>query len=91
MYAGTHVKNKRCVAVKVMYVKPPVGGIAVLPNDTTWGDALAEVAALCRLQHQNVITLNEFFIERDRIFLVTNLLEGAALVNLVYSYVRCYI
>jgi serine/threonine protein kinase len=72
--AGTDKKTQEEYAIKIMEVAPPgqdVGG-----NDNTWADVIAEVSILCRLDHPNIISLREFFIQSNKVYLVTNLVKG---------------
>ena len=48
-------------------------------NDNTWADVIAEVSILCRLDHPNIICLREFFIQSNKVYLVTNLVKGMSL------------
>lgn len=54
-------------------------------NDNTWADVIAEVSILCRLDHPNIISLREFFIQSNKVYLVTNLVKGASLPSHVQS------
>ena len=74
---GTDKKSQEEYAIKIMEVAPvgqDVGG-----NDNTWADVIAEVSILCRLDHPNIISLREFFIQSNKVYLVTNLVKGASL------------
>ena len=73
--AGTHRASGKRVAVKSMRVAAK--GTVVHSNDSTWSDVAAEVAVLCRLEHPNVITLDEFFFTETEVHLVTPLVQGA--------------
>jgi serine/threonine protein kinase len=73
--AGTDKNTQEQFAIKIMEVAPPgqdVGG-----NDNTWADVIAEVSILCHLNHPNIISLREFFIQQNKVYLVTDLVKGA--------------
>jgi serine/threonine protein kinase len=70
-------KTQEEYAIKIMEVAP--AGQDVGGNDNTWADVIAEVSILCRLDHPNIISLREFFIQSNKVYLVTNLVKGASL------------
>ena len=73
--AGTHKKTGKRFAIKSMSVAPV--GAVVRSNDSTWADVAAEVSVLCRVEHENVIGLEEFFFTADEVYLITPLVQGA--------------
>lgn len=74
---GTDKKSQEEYAVKIMEVAP--AGQDVGGNDNSWADVIAEVSILCRLDHSNIICLREFFIQSNKVYLVTNLVKGTCL------------
>jgi Protein kinase domain len=74
--AATDKKTQAEYAIKIMEVAP--AGQDVGGNDNTWADVIAEVSILCRLDHPNIISLREFFIQSNKVYLVTNLVKGAS-------------
>lgn len=74
-YVGTCRRTGDAFAIKIMEVSAPgqdVGG-----NDNTWADVIAEVSILCHLDHPHIISLREFFIQSNKVYLVTTLVKGA--------------
>eukprot|EP00892_Ulva_mutabilis_P006189 jgi/Ulvmu1/3942/UM018_0165.1 len=74
---GTCKRTGDAFAIKIMEVVAPgqdVGG-----NDNTWADVIAEVSILCRLDHPHIISLREFFIQSNKVYLVTTLVKGGEL------------
>lgn len=72
--AAIDKNTKEQFAIKIMEVAP--AGQDVGGNDNTWADVIAEVSILCHLDHPNIITLREFFIQSNKVYLVTNLVKG---------------
>lgn len=73
-HAGTCKRTGDAFAIKIMEVVAP--GRDAGSNDNTWADVIAEVSILCRLDHPHIISLREFFIHSNKVYLVTTLVKG---------------
>lgn len=80
---GTRRADGKRFAVKVMRMPRP--GAQRTDNDNTWQDVAAEIAILARLQHPNVVQLEEVYVEADTVYLVTKLVEGGELLDAVLA------
>jgi len=58
------------------------------PNQNS-EDILKEIDILCGLSHPNVVCLREYFAERGRVYLVTELVTGGELLGAVLSSGTC--
>lgn len=55
----------------------PKVGEKVSLNESSREDIMKEIDILCSLNHPNIIFLKEYFIENNKVFLITELLSGA--------------
>lgn len=62
-------------ACKVMAL--PKAGEQVGSNESSREDIMKEIDILCGLDHANIIYLKEYFIENNKVYLLTELLSGA--------------
>mmetsp|Transcript_31973 Transcript_31973/g.75979 ORF Transcript_31973/g.75979 Transcript_31973/m.75979 type:complete len:327 (+) Transcript_31973:241-1221(+) len=68
-------------ACKIMTL--PKEGQAVSEEENSREDIFYEIDILCRLQHESVMYLKEYFEEEDKVFLITELLTGGELLDAV--------
>lgn len=52
-------------------------------------DVLKEIDILCGLSHPNVVCLREYFAERGRVYLITELVTGGELLGAVLARGAC--
>mmetsp|Transcript_47296 Transcript_47296/g.90280 ORF Transcript_47296/g.90280 Transcript_47296/m.90280 type:complete len:325 (-) Transcript_47296:800-1774(-) len=66
-------------ACKVMELPPP--GQPANDEDFTREEIFYEIKLLCGLKHANVVFLKEYFEEKDRVYLICELLRGGELLD----------
>ena len=61
-------------ACKIMAL--PKEGEKVGANESSREDIMKEIDILCALHHPNILYLKEYFIESNKVYLITELLSG---------------
>jgi len=68
-------------ACKIMNL--PAVGVKVGDDENTREDIFKEIDILCGLEHENVVSLKEYFEENNKVYLITELLLGGELLEAV--------
>lgn len=68
-------------ACKIMQL--PAFEEVVEDSENSRNDIFKEIEILCSTEHENVIYLKEFFIEKNKVYLITELLTGGELLDTV--------
>ena len=61
----------------------PKAGVKPRDDENTREDIFYEIDILCRLNHDSIMTLKEYFEEEDKVYLITEMLTGGELLDAV--------
>lgn len=77
----THRKSLEQFACKIMCL--PDAEAEIGENENSRADVFREIEILCGMEHENVMCMKEFYTEKDRVYLITELLTGGELLDAV--------